>query len=85
MVANDQSHTTIQIYLKQSYNTIHMQLGDKIRFARLEKKLSQEALARKVDISLSYLFKVEKNIHTPTFDIMVKIADTLGVSLDSLR
>ena len=62
-----------------------MQLGDKIKAARNSKQMTQETLARKAEISLSYLFKIEKNVHVPTFDVVVKIANALGISLDSLR
>ncbi|MFA5879843.1 MAG: helix-turn-helix transcriptional regulator [Candidatus Margulisiibacteriota bacterium] len=61
-----------------------MRLGEKIKKLRQEKQMSQEALARKALISLSYLFKIEKNIHSPTFDVITRIAKALNTSLDSL-
>lgn len=62
-----------------------MQLGDKIKRARKDKEMSQEALARKADVSLSYLFKIEKNVHSPTFDVIARIADALDIDLNRLR
>lgn len=76
---------TIYSNQKQSYDTHHMQLGDKIKSARKDKKMSQEALARKAEVSLSYLFKIEKNVHSPTFDVITRIADALDIDLNSLR
>ena len=61
-----------------------MLLGDKIRKARIKKKITQETLARESEISLSYLFKIEKNVHMPGFDVVAKIAKVLKISLDSL-
>lgn len=59
-------------------------LGKRIREARLKKKLSQEQLAEKADISLYYLGEVERGIKTPSLKVFVTIADALGVSTDSL-
>jgi DNA-binding XRE family transcriptional regulator len=61
-----------------------MTLGEKIRNARLNSKLTQEALAREVDITLNTMYRIEKNKMSPTFPIVAKIAKVLNISLDSL-
>lgn len=59
-------------------------LGKRIREARLKKKLTQEQLSEKADISLYYLGEVERGIKAPSLKVFIAIADALGVSTDSL-
>ena len=59
-------------------------LGTRIREARLKKKLTQEQLSEKADISLYYLGEVERGVKTPSLKVFVAIVDALGVSADSL-
>lgn len=59
-------------------------LGTRIREARLKKKLTQEQLSEKADISLYYLGEVERGVKTPSLKVFVSIVDALGVSADSL-
>jgi len=63
----------------------NMGIGSKIKKHREEKSLTQEKLAREANISLSYLYKLEKGNNNPTFDVIKRIADVLNISLDSLR
>jgi len=60
-------------------------LGAKIKAAREKAGLSQEALAREADISLGSMYRIENDKMTPTFPIVAKISEVLGISLDSLR
>ena len=59
-------------------------LGKRIREARLKKKMTQDQLSEKADISLYYLGEVERGTKTPSLKVLIAIADTLGVSIDSL-
>ncbi len=61
-----------------------MNLGDKIRKARTDKGITQEALAREVGITVSTIYKIEKNKMNPTFSVTSKIAKALEISLDDL-
>ena len=56
----------------------------KLRKARKEKGLSQGQLAQRIGADIQRVSKYERGINIPTTDIMVRIADTLDVSLDDL-
>ncbi|MFC1616834.1 helix-turn-helix domain-containing protein [Candidatus Margulisiibacteriota bacterium] len=60
-------------------------LGEKIRAAREKKKLTREDLTRNTDLTLSAIYKIETGkMPKPSFEIIVKIAKALEISLDSL-
>lgn len=59
-------------------------LGARICTARKAKKLTQEALAEKVDISLAYMGEIERGKKYPSMNVFVKIVEVLDVSADSL-
>lgn len=62
-----------------------MQIGEKIRVLRKEKRIQQVDLANIAGINLQYLNKIEKGKVTNIGEeILGKIADALGVSLDYL-
>ncbi|WP_107838937.1 helix-turn-helix domain-containing protein [Metasolibacillus meyeri] len=57
-----------------------------VRELRESRKLSRYRLAKLSGINESTLQMIENNENpNPTFHVMCKIADTLGVSLDELR
>ncbi|MCX5696812.1 MAG: helix-turn-helix transcriptional regulator [Candidatus Omnitrophica bacterium] len=52
---------------------------------RKEKGLTQEGLARKANISYHTLVKLESNgIENPKIETVIKLADALGISVDTL-
>lgn len=60
-------------------------LGDKIRAARKQKKLSLDQLAELTDSSKSYLWELEnKDAPKPSFEKVAKIAAALEVTPDFL-
>ena len=59
-------------------------IGKHIREVRLEKKLSQEALADKCGFSNTTLSSYENNRKTPSLSTIAKIAKKLGVSIERL-
>ena len=59
-------------------------LGKRIREARIKKKMTQEQLSEKAEISAYYLGEVERCTKIPSLKVFVTIADALGVSTDSL-
>ncbi|TRZ48800.1 XRE family transcriptional regulator [bacterium] len=60
-------------------------IGANLRNLRKKKGLSQEKLARRADISLNTLTKIESGYaKKPTIQTVVKIANALGVSVDTL-
>lgn len=56
----------------------------KIKEIRVEKGLTQIELARKANISQSYLSELESNKKSPTLRQLCKIADALNVQPDEL-
>lgn len=60
-------------------------LAENIKKYRKKLGLTQEALARKADISYNTIIKIEsKGIADPRMETLKKLADALGVSLDHL-
>jgi transcriptional regulator with XRE-family HTH domain len=60
-------------------------IGANIRKIRKQKKLTQERLARLSNISLNTLTKIESGFaKAPNIKTVVKIARSLGVSVDEL-
>ena len=60
-------------------STMSMRLGRRIRAARDERGLTQEAVAGKVGISRGYLARVETGRHEPSLSMLAKLAKALGV------
>lgn len=57
-------------------------IGDRIALLREKSKLTQEELAKKIDVSRASLSHYEKNRREPDYDTLVKLADVFKVSLD---
>ena len=59
-------------------------LGRKVRRLRLERKLSQVALAQRLGISASYLNLIEHDRRPLTLTLQMALADSLGIDVQSL-
>ena len=57
-------------------------IGERIQKCRMAKGLSQEALSEAVDISQSYLSKIETGSEKPGRDLIRRICEILGISTD---
>ncbi|MDO6353975.1 helix-turn-helix transcriptional regulator [Caloramator sp. CAR-1] len=57
---------------------------EKIKELRLQKGLSQRALASKAGISQSMLSDIEKGKVNPTVKVLIKISNALGVDITEL-
>ena len=55
-------------------------LGERIRFIRHKRSLSQEELAFRANINSAYLGQVERGLRCPTIDTLCKIALALEVT-----
>jgi transcriptional regulator with XRE-family HTH domain len=55
-----------------------------LRSERLRKKLSQEALAAKANLSVSYISMLERGQRTPPLDTLEVLAKALSISPISL-
>ncbi len=61
-----------------------MTLGEHITTLRKRKKLSQAELGKKIGTSGDIIGKYERDEVKPSIEVVVKIADTLDVSIDFL-
>ena len=59
-------------------------IGDKIKALRVHKKLTQEAVAKKLFISPQAVSRWEQGLAVPDTALLVPLADILGVSVDYL-
>jgi transcriptional regulator with XRE-family HTH domain len=59
-------------------------LGRNIQKVRKEKKLTQEQLAEKLGITLTYMGYFEIGHRVPNLKMLAKIADILGVQVKNL-
>lgn len=55
--------------------------GSRIRHLRINKGWTQEYLSERMEISPTYLSSVERGKENPTFDMIVKLSDALGVEM----
>ena len=55
-----------------------------LKHFRIKSKLTQEELAKKVEITRPYLTEIENGKRNPTIKIAKKIADILGVTVDKI-
>ena len=56
----------------------------KLKVARVEKQLSQQELAGKVDVTRQTIGLIEKGKYNPSINLCVKIAKTLNKTLNDL-
>lgn len=62
---------------------IHL-FGDKLKELRISKNLSQEELSEILEVGKSSISNWETGKATPTFDMLTKIAQYFGVTIDYL-
>lgn len=59
-------------------------VGQKIKDKRLKLGITQEQLAEKCDISVSYIAHIERGTKSLSLETAVKVSNALNVSLDYL-
>ncbi len=66
---------------------VAFQVGERIKQLRLHSrggKLTQETLAERANISVSFLSMIERGERSAHIDTLSSLADALGVSIDEL-
>ena len=58
--------------------------GKRIKEARNKAHFTQEVLAEKADIAVTYLGEIERGEKTPSLDVLISLAESLEVSCDYL-
>ena len=61
-----------------------MIIGKNIRKLRLEKKLTQNEIAKQLGVTCQAVSKWENNVSAPDISLLPEIAELLGVSIDAL-
>lgn len=59
-------------------------LGERLRFLRKGKHLSQDKLSKKIQISRQSYSAYERNVRTPNYQTLCKLTEIFDVSLDFL-
>jgi transcriptional regulator with XRE-family HTH domain len=59
-------------------------LGRRVRAARLARGLTLEEVVAEVDLTVSWLSKIENGLLQPSLEALVKLADALGCGVDHL-
>ncbi len=59
-----------------------VELGKRLREARIKKGLTQLALAEKADIGDYYLGEIERGIKLPSMNLFIKLIEALDISAD---
>jgi DNA-binding XRE family transcriptional regulator len=59
-------------------------LGEMVRWYRLDRGLTQEALAESIGLSVPYLSLIENGKRNPPYTTVVTIAQALGISARDL-
>ena len=59
-------------------------LGENLRFIRLQKKMTLQVLSQMSKVSKSQLSQIERNVSVPTVTKLQKIAETLDIKLSDL-
>lgn len=59
-------------------------LGERVRALRGRKELTLGEVAERADLARSTLSKIENDRTSPTFEVLLKLATGLGVSMDEL-
>lgn len=63
---------------------LHRELGQRVCFARLDRGLSQEALALEAGINRTYIGSLESGERNPALGTVARLARALGVDLGGL-
>lgn len=59
-------------------------IGERLKRARMDKKLTQEKLAEKLDVSIAFLSRIERGSSHISLKRLSQICDILGISEGSI-
>ena len=65
-------------------NTIHIEIGNRIRQLRVKKGFSQEKLAELSELNTSYIGQIERGEKNPSVDTVYNIAKALDMDMSVL-
>ena len=59
-------------------------MGDRIKEARKNQKMTQDQLAEHLDISVEFVGQIERGLKLPSMHVFIKLIQALNVSADYL-
>lgn len=62
----------------------YVSIGKRIRKNRLDRGITQEALAERVHISIPHVSRIENGSSSPSLQTLVDICNALDITIDSL-
>ena len=65
--------------LKAEYEDRYIQFGLNVVYYRKKNRLSQSRLAELVDIHRTHISAIERGLVGPSFDVLFKLSDVLGI------
>ena len=72
------------IFMENNKQALTVQTGERIRYFRVLKRLSQEELALNAGINPTYIGHIERGLKCPTIDTLNKICIALNITLSQL-
>lgn len=70
--------------MKAEYESRYIQFGLNVVYYRKKNRLSQSELAELVDIHRTHISAIERGVVAPSFDVLFKLSDVLGVETKQL-
>lgn len=70
--------------IENNKQALNVQTGERIRYLRILKMLSQEELAFSAGINPTYIGHIERGLKCPTIDTLNKICIALNITLSQL-
>jgi transcriptional regulator with XRE-family HTH domain len=77
-------HLEFDLFIAMHNEDFRKNIGVRLKDLRKQKRWSQKELAAKVDIRFQQLNKYASGLNTPPAEMLVKLADTLGTTVDYL-
>ncbi len=71
-----------RLYNSLMKDNIKLKLGRNIKIERIRKNITQEEFAEKIDMSLSYVSKLEQGLTSPTAIVLFKMAKLLNIPME---
>lgn len=72
------------IFMENNKQALTLQTGERIRYFRVLKRLSQEELALSAGINPTYIGHIERGLKCPTIDTLNKICTAFNITLSQL-
>lgn len=70
--------------MKEEYEGRYIQFGLNVVYYRKKRRLSQSQLAELVDIHRTHISAIERGVVGPSFDVLFKLSDVLGIETKQL-